>query len=160
MSRKILHRRPEAGEISLASSPCQLRGTLGFGVVLHGLGFLCSSILAGSSSGRDDATRFLKLGKPSGCTVSTMVLSEARGLLLFRVVRGGIGFTQRLGASGTVCLQALGILTLEPERLKNRPATTREISGDGRGSSPETLKRLAVSVFQGRSLLLSSTESA
>ena len=27
-----------------------------------------------------------------------MVLSEARGLVLFRVVRGGIGFTQRLGA--------------------------------------------------------------
>jgi hypothetical protein len=42
--------------------------------------------------------RFLKLGKRCGCTVSTMVLSEARGLVLFRVVRGGIGFTQRLGA--------------------------------------------------------------
>ena len=37
-----------------------------------------------------------------GRTVSTMVLSEARGLVLFRVVRGGIGFTQRLGAQGTV----------------------------------------------------------
>src|SRR5438552_11534420 len=48
--------------------------------------------------GCDDAGRFLKLGKRCGCTVSTMVLSEARGLVLFRVVRGGIGFTQRLGA--------------------------------------------------------------
>ena len=160
MSRKILHRRPEAGEISLASSPCQLRGTLGSGVVLHGSGFLRSSLLAGSSSGRDDATRFLRLGKRGGCTVSTMVLSEARGLVLFRVVRGGIGFTQRLGASGTVCLQGFGILTLEPERLQNRAATTREISGDGRGSASETLKRLAVSVFQRRRLFLSSTESA
>src|ERR1039458_3792782 len=31
-----------------------------------------------------------------------MGLSEARGLVLFRVVRGGIGVTQRLGATGTV----------------------------------------------------------
>jgi hypothetical protein len=36
------------------------------------------------------------------CTVSTMGLSEARGLVLFRVIRGGIGVTQRLGAIGTV----------------------------------------------------------
>ena len=90
-----------------------------------------------------------------------MDLSEARGLVLFRVVRGGIGFTQRLGASGTVRLQAIGILTLEPERLQNRRTTTRRRStGDGRGSAPETLKRLAVLVFPRRSLLPSSTESA
>jgi hypothetical protein len=67
-----------------------------------------------------------KSAKPCGCTVSTMVLSEARGLLLFRVVRGGIGFTQRLGAKAPVRLQAILILTLEPERLKNRLATTKE----------------------------------
>src|SRR5437868_4713851 len=30
-----------------------------------------------------------------------MDLSEARGLLLFRVIRGGIEITQRLGAVGT-----------------------------------------------------------
>ena len=30
-----------------------------------------------------------------------MGLSEARGLVLFRVIRGGIGVTQRLGAIGT-----------------------------------------------------------
>ena len=30
--------------------------------------------------------------------VSTMGLSEARGLVLFRVIRGGIGVTRRLGA--------------------------------------------------------------
>jgi hypothetical protein len=30
-----------------------------------------------------------------------MVLSEARGLLLFRVVREGIGLSQRLSATGT-----------------------------------------------------------
>ena len=50
----------------------------------------------------DDADQFLKLSKPCGCTVSTMDLSEARGLVLFRVVRGGIGISQRLGAIGTV----------------------------------------------------------
>src|SRR5437667_703379 len=40
-------------------------------------------------------------GKPGGCTVSTMDLSEAPGLVLFRVVREGIGISQRLSASGT-----------------------------------------------------------
>jgi hypothetical protein len=34
--------------------------------------------------------------------VSTMDLSEALGLVLFRVIRGGIGITQRLGAIGIV----------------------------------------------------------
>jgi hypothetical protein len=42
--------------------------------------------------------QFLKLSKPCGCAVSTMDLSEARGLVLFRVVREGIGVTRRLGA--------------------------------------------------------------
>ena len=57
-----------------------------------------------------------------------MVLSVARGRVLFRVVRGGIGFTQRLSATGTVRLQAIRMLTLEPERLKNQLATTRKRS--------------------------------
>ena len=55
-----------------------------------------------------------------------MGLSEARGLVLFRVIRGGIGVTQRLGARHR--LQAIVILTLEPERLKNQLATTRQRS--------------------------------
>ena len=46
--------------------------------------------------------------------------------MLFRVVREGIGLTQRLSASGTLRLQAIGMLTLEPERLKNQLATTRQ----------------------------------
>ncbi len=50
----------------------------------------------------DDANQFRNGIKPCGCTVSTMGLSEARGLVLFRVIRGGIGVTQRLGATGTV----------------------------------------------------------
>ncbi len=55
----------------------------------------CQQVLLGC----DNAGRFLKRSKRCGCTVSTMVLSEARGLVLFRVVRGGIGFTQRLGCA-------------------------------------------------------------
>jgi hypothetical protein len=62
-----------------------------------------------------------------------MVLSEARGLLLFRVVREGIGLTQRLSATGTVRLQAIRMLTLEPERLKNQLATTRKRSPEMEG---------------------------
>jgi hypothetical protein len=48
--------------------------------------------------------------------------------VLFRVIREGIGLTQRLSANGTVRLQAIRILTLEPERLKNQLATTRQRS--------------------------------
>ena len=59
-----------------------------------------------------------------------------------------------------VRLQAFGMLTLEPERLKNRLATTREDHRRWKGSSPETLKRLVILVFLRRSFLLSSIESA
>ena len=74
--------------------------------------------------------RFLKPGKRGGCTVSTMVLSEARGLVLFRVVRGGIGFTQRLGAHGTVAYR----------RWHTRPRTraSQEPTGHHRRRSAAT----------------------
>ena len=49
--------------------------------------------------------------------------------MLFRVVREGIGITRRLKClDGTSRLQALRILTLEPERLKNRSTTTEKES--------------------------------
>src|ERR1700730_12437684 len=35
--------------------------------------------------------------------LATMDLSEARGLVLFRVVREGIGISRRLSADGTLC---------------------------------------------------------
>src|SRR6266699_2514190 len=108
----------------------------------------------------DDADRFPKLASTRGCTVSTMVLSATRGLVLFRVIREGIGITQRLSATGTVRLQAIRMLTLEPERLKNQLATTRKRSPEMEGSSRETLKRLAISVYQRRSFLPSSIELA
>src|SRR5271167_2821833 len=82
-----------------------------------------------------------------------MDLSEARGLVLFRVIRRGIGISQRLSAIALVRLQAIGMLTLEPERLKNRLTTTRErITGDGKGSHPRRssslrLQFLSVEVF-------------
>ena len=104
----------------------------------------------------DNADRFLKLASTRGCTVSTMVLSATRGLVLFRVIREGIGLTQRLSATGTVRLQAIRMLTLEPERLKNQLAITRKRLPAMEGSSRETLKRLAISVCQRRSLLPSS----
>src|SRR6266699_1505872 len=63
-----------------------------------GLLHLSSGIFLSS----DDANQFRKRIKPCGCTVSTMGLSEARGLVLFRVIRGGIGVTQRLDAIGIV----------------------------------------------------------
>jgi len=81
----------------------------------------------------DDADRFPKLASGCGCTVSTKDLSEARGLVLFRVVREGIGISQRLSASGTMRLQAIRMLTLEPKRLKNQLATTRQRSPEMEG---------------------------
>jgi hypothetical protein len=109
----------------------------------------------------DDAGRFLKLSKPCGCTVSTMGLSEARGLVLFQVIRGGIGVTQRLGATGTV--SSTGHSHTHPRTRASQEPTDhhqKKITGDGRGSSPETLKRLAILVFLRRSFLPSSTVSA
>src|ERR1700693_4497947 len=69
-------------------------------------------------------------GKQTGCAVPTMVLSETFRLSLFLVVRGGIGFLERLGARSTR-LTGLWILTLEPERLENQPAIARNESSDG-----------------------------
>src|SRR6266566_6210152 len=120
----------------------------------------CSISTAASSFSSDNANRFLKLASTRGCTVSTMVLSATRGLVLFRVIREGIGLTQRHSAIGTVRLQAIRMLTLEPERLKNQLATTRKRSPEMEGSSRETLKRLAISVCQRRSFLPSSIELA
>src|SRR5579864_7439653 len=59
--------------------------------------------------------------KQRGCAGPTTVLSETRGLSLFLVVRGGIGFHERLTG-----LTGLRILTLEPERLQNRPSSASD----------------------------------
>ena len=72
--------------------------------------------------------------------------------MLFRVIREGIGFTQRLTATGTVRLQAIRMLTLEPERLKNQLATTRKDHRrwralPGRRSSGLRFQFVSVEVF-------------
>ena len=154
MSTKILHPRPEVEKISLTSSPSHHRRRSS-GAVPLGSGLRCSISAAASSSSSDDATRFLKLGKRCGCTVSTRVLSEARGLVLFRVVRGGIGFTQRRGATGTRV--PTGVWHTHPRTRASQEPTghhQKKITGDGRGSSPETLKRLAILVCWRRNLSL------
>src|SRR6202165_3347450 len=78
-----------------------------------------------------------------------MVLSETFRLSLFLVIRGGIGFLERLSARSTR-LTGLWILTLEPERLENQPVIIRDGSGT---DSPQTLKLLVVSNVRRRSRL-------
>jgi hypothetical protein len=57
----------------------------------RGFALACLPSLWGSSADGDDANRVWKLGKRVlVSSVSTMVLSEARGLSLFLVKRGGI----------------------------------------------------------------------
>ena len=65
--------------------------------------------------------------KQNGCQVPTMVLSEAHGLSLFRVIREGLGSSKRLCARGAQRLTSQCRLALEPERLRNRLTTAREI---------------------------------
>src|ERR1019366_6109624 len=64
--------------------------------------------------------------KQNGCRVPTMVLSEAHGLSLFRVIREGLGSSKRLCVRGTQRLTYQCRLALEPERLQNRLTTTRK----------------------------------
>ncbi|HET7441583.1 MAG TPA: four helix bundle protein [Terriglobales bacterium] len=109
----------------------------------------------------DDAGQFRNAFKPCGCMVATMDLSEALGLVLFRVVRRGIGITRRLSVSDTcAAYRPLGCSPSNPSVSRtNRPPPEKEAGGDGKGSSPETLKRLVLLVSQRRSFLLSSTGS-
>jgi hypothetical protein len=91
----------------------------------------------------------------TGCQVPTMVLSEARGLSLFRVIREGLGSSERLGARGTQRLTSQWRLALEPERLKN-PTDHRPENFQGMGRTRETLKLFVVSDVGRRRKLLSS----
>jgi hypothetical protein len=91
---------------------------------------LTSSLFGMAYMRCDDANRFAKLSKRSGCTVSTMVLSEARGLRLFRVVRGGIGLSQRLGAGGTMSTGHSHTRPRTRASLQNRLLVGRKIGGE------------------------------
>src|SRR5580704_9253453 len=119
MSRQILPlRRQSAEEMVLPSSPSNETRRCEF------------SFSVDSSCCRNDAHQFPAQTSRVGWIRPTMVLSEAFRLSLFLVVRGGIGFLERLGARSTR-LTALRILTLEPERLEDQPAIVRNESGDG-----------------------------
>ena len=73
----------------------------------------------------------LRPAKQNGGQVPTIVLSETRGLWLFRVVREGLESAVRLSARGTSCLTSQLRLALEPECLENPTTTTREDPGCG-----------------------------
>ena len=64
--------------------------------------------------------------------VSTMDLSEARGLVLFRVIREGIGISQRLSATGTCA--PTGDKDAHPRTRASQEPTghhQKKITGDG-----------------------------
>lgn len=83
----------------------------------------------------------------------------SRGLVLFRVIRGGIELSQRLVPQHHG-LQGLLILTLDPERRRTDSSIARVHPPMARGSRPKTLRPLVVSVSRRRSFLLSSRWSA
>src|ERR1019366_525657 len=66
--------------------------------------------------------------KQNGCRLPTMVLSEAFRLSLFRVIREGLGSSERLCVRGAQRLTYQCRLALEPERLRNRLTTARKFS--------------------------------
>src|ERR1700733_13755408 len=73
---------------------------------------LCElSFSVDSSCFRNDAVRFLTQTSNVVVQLPTMVLSETFRLSLFLVIRGGIGFLERLGARGT---RPNGVLDTHP----------------------------------------------
>src|ERR1700687_1624237 len=160
MSRKIFFPRPEVEKLSLTSSPCPhypRRSVLLFCPVVLGR---CSISAASSSFSSDERRSVSETGKRGGCTVSTMDLSEARGLELFRVIRGGIGISRRLSAiRHGVVYRRLGGSPSNPSVSRTDWPPPERKSPEMGGFFPETLKRLAISVSQRRSFLPPSTES-
>jgi hypothetical protein len=152
MSRNIFLPPPEARIVAAISSPTMA------GLCL--CSWYCHLLHLSEITLKQRRRQMLpETDKRGGCS-PTMVLSEARGLLLFRVIRGGIGFTQRLGAKHR---SPTGLSHTHPRtRASQEPSgpPPARIAGDGTAGSPETLRPLAVSVSQRRSFLPSSTVSA
>jgi hypothetical protein len=158
--KKILLLRPEGGDFC-DIQPLSVGEDAGL-VSCPWIGFalfhLSSCIFIISS---DDADRFLKLSKPCGCTVSTMGLSEARGPSAFSgYPRGHRGYTETGCHRHRAVYRPLSYSPSNPSVSRTDRPPPEKITGDGRGSSPETLKRLAISVFLRRSSLPSSKELA
>src|SRR6266576_3225638 len=121
-----------------------------------GLFHLSSCIFVSS----DDAISFETESSRAVVRCQPWVYLRLGGLVLFRVIRGGIGVTQRLGATGTV--STTGHSHTHPRTRASQEPTGhhQRRSPEMEGSSPETLKRLAILVFRRRSFLPSSTASA
>src|SRR6266700_2038478 len=85
---------------------------------------------------------------PDGCPLDEwqrMVLLEARGLLLYSIVRGGIGWIRRLA-----CLKhgpdfSDGYFSSKSSVSRTRRPPPGRIPRDGTDSQPEALKLLVVS---------------
>ena len=90
----------------------------------------------------DDADRVLKLASRVVVRVATMDLSEARGLVLFRVVRRGIGISRRLSAIALYAYRPLGCSPSNPSVSRtNQPPPEKEwaemeglFTGDAQGA--------------------------
>src|SRR5215510_1639939 len=110
--------------------------------ILHG------SISVASLLSSDDVDRVSGAGKPWRLPDWQHIdLSEARGLVLFRVVREGIGITRRLSARWVLhAYRRLGYSLSNPSVSRTDPPLPEERSPE-MGLFPETLKRLASSVY-------------
>src|ERR1019366_10502099 len=87
--------------------------------------------------------------KPCCCTVSTMDLSEARGLVLFRVIRGGIEISQRLGAiRHCVVYRRLSYSPSNPSVSRTDWPPPEKITGDGRALHPRRSSGLRFQFFR------------
>jgi len=139
MSRETLLPRPEGEEISLTSSPCALGDTFCSGTDLTSSPFSISYVRC------NDANRFAKLSKRSRCTVSTMVLSGARGLRLFRVIRGGIGFNTETGCQRHHVYRPSSYSPSNPSVSQNRLVVLRK---DRREAEVLSQRRSSCLLFQ------------
>ena len=112
--KNILLPPPEARLWFAASSPLSDRSDAQSCVLPCGLGFALLHLSSCMFISSDNADRFLKLASTRGCTGSTMVLSATRGLVLFRVIREGIGLTQRLMPGALCAYRRLGCSPSNP----------------------------------------------
>jgi hypothetical protein len=119
--------------------------------ILHG-SISVTSLLSG-----EDVDRFLKLASTLRLPGWQHIdLSEARGLVLFWVVREGIGITRRLSAVWALhAYRRLGYSLSNPSISRTDPPLSEENQRRWKRLLPETLKRLASSVCFDRAAHLS-----
>jgi len=127
----------------LPSSPVRERRGWVVPRIRHG-SISVASLLSG-----EDVDRFLKLASTLRLPGWQHIdLSEARGLVLFRVVREGIGITRRLSARWAFhAYEMLGCSLSNPSVSRTDPLLPRKNHRRWKGLFPETLKRLASSLY-------------